>query len=87
MTLTKTSRRHRRGGRDGGGAGGSRRRRPCCAGATMLPPTHPQVQMIERIATEVKEKTGGRIDIQTFPAGQLGSRGHDRIGRHRRARR
>ena len=39
----------------------------------MLPTTHPQVQMVERIAKEVKEKTSGRIDIQGFPAGQLGS--------------
>ncbi len=29
--------------------------------------------MIDRIAAEVKEKTGGRIDIQGFPNGQLGS--------------
>jgi tripartite ATP-independent transporter DctP family solute receptor len=39
----------------------------------MLPTTHPQVQMAERIAKQVKEKTSGRIDIQSFPAGQLGS--------------
>jgi tripartite ATP-independent transporter DctP family solute receptor len=39
----------------------------------MLPVTHPQVQMVDRIAKEVKEKTSGRIDIQSFPAGQLGS--------------
>jgi tripartite ATP-independent transporter DctP family solute receptor len=39
----------------------------------MLPTSHPQVQMVERIAKEVKEKTSGRIDIQSFPAGQLGS--------------
>jgi len=39
----------------------------------MLPPTHPQVQMIDRIAAEVKEKTGGRVEIQSFPNGQLGS--------------
>ncbi|MCZ8311219.1 MAG: DctP family TRAP transporter solute-binding subunit [Rhodospirillales bacterium] len=39
----------------------------------MLAPTHPQVQMIDRIAAEVREKTSGRIDIQTFPNGQLGS--------------
>src|SRR5689334_16277210 len=35
--------------------------------------THPSVQMIERIAAEVKEKSGGRIVIQAFPNGQLGS--------------
>ena len=39
----------------------------------MLPTTHPQVQMVDRIAKEVKEKTSGRVDIQSFPAGQLGS--------------
>lgn len=39
----------------------------------MLPATHPQVQMVDRIAKEVKEKTSGRVDIQSFPAGQLGS--------------
>ena len=39
----------------------------------MLPTTHPQVQMVERIAKEIKEKTSGRVEIQTFPAGQLGS--------------
>lgn len=39
----------------------------------LLAPSHPQVQMAERIAKEVKEKSGGRIDIQTFPNGQLGS--------------
>lgn len=39
----------------------------------MLPTTHPQVQMVERIARQVKEKTSGRVDIQAFPAGQLGS--------------
>lgn len=38
-----------------------------------LAATHPQVQMAERIAREVKEKTSGRIDIQIFPNGQLGS--------------
>jgi TRAP-type transport system periplasmic protein len=39
----------------------------------MLPAVHPQVQMVERIAKDIKEKTSGRIDIQSFPAGQLGS--------------
>jgi len=34
--------------------------------------THPSVQMIDRIAAEAKEKSGGRIVIQSFPAGQLG---------------
>ncbi|MEO7243206.1 MAG: sialic acid TRAP transporter substrate-binding protein SiaP [Variovorax sp.] len=35
--------------------------------------THPQVQMAERVAKDVKEKSGGRIDIQIFPNSQLGS--------------
>ena len=39
----------------------------------MLPTAHPQVQMIDRIAKEVKEKSSGRIDIQSFPNSQLGS--------------
>ncbi len=34
---------------------------------------HPQVLMIERVAAEVKAKSGGRIDIQGFPGGQMGS--------------
>jgi tripartite ATP-independent transporter DctP family solute receptor len=43
-----------------------------------LAATHPQVQMAERIAREVKEKTSGRIDIQVFPNSQLGT-GKDMI--------
>ena len=39
----------------------------------VVPATHPSVQMIERIAAEVKDKTNGRIAIQAFPNGQLGS--------------
>lgn len=38
-----------------------------------LAANHPQVMMAERVAKEVKEKTGGRIDIQVFPNSQLGS--------------
>ena len=34
---------------------------------------HPQVVMVERIAADVKAKTSGRIDIQGFPGGQMGS--------------
>jgi len=34
--------------------------------------THPSVQMIERIAADVKAKSGGRIAVQGFPGGQLG---------------
>ncbi len=40
--------------------------------------SHPQVQMAERVAKEVKEKSGGRIDMQVFPNSQLGS-GKDMI--------
>jgi TRAP-type transport system periplasmic protein len=35
-------------------------------------PAHPSVRATERAAKEVKEKTGGRIEIQSFPASQLG---------------
>jgi TRAP-type transport system periplasmic protein len=38
-----------------------------------LPATHPQLQMTERVAKDVKEKTSGRIDVQVFPNGQLGT--------------
>ena len=43
-----------------------------------LAASHPQVQMAERVAKDVREKTAGRIDIQIFPASQLGS-GKDMI--------
>jgi tripartite ATP-independent transporter DctP family solute receptor len=39
----------------------------------VVPATHPSVQMIDRIAADVKAKSNGRIAIQSFPAGQLGS--------------
>ena len=48
--------------------------------------THPSVQMIDRIAAEAKEKSGGRIVIQSFPgrpARRLAR--HDRRGGQRRA--
>ena len=35
-------------------------------------PTHPSVTATERAGREVKERTAGRIDIQSFPASQLG---------------
>ncbi len=38
----------------------------------VLGPNHPSVQMIDLIAKEVKEKTNGRIEIQSYPGGQLG---------------
>jgi len=39
----------------------------------LLAPNHPAVQMIHRVAAEVKEKSAGRIAIQSFPNGQLGT--------------
>lgn len=41
--------------------------------STVLGASHPEVQMIQRVAKEVKEKTSGRVDIQGFAGGQLGS--------------
>lgn len=41
--------------------------------ASVLAPTHPGAIMMDRVAKEVKEKTGGAVDIQTFAGGQLGS--------------
>ena len=39
----------------------------------VVPATHPSAQMIEKIAADVKAKSGGRIAIQSYPGGQLGS--------------
>ena len=33
---------------------------------------HPSPMSAARAAAAVKEKTGGRVDLQSFPAGQLG---------------
>ncbi len=41
--------------------------------STVLGSTHPEAQMIQRISAAIKDKTGGRIDVQGFPGGQLGS--------------
>ena len=41
--------------------------------ATVLATNHPSVQMMERVAKQVRDETGGSVEIQTFPAGQLGS--------------
>jgi tripartite ATP-independent transporter DctP family solute receptor len=41
--------------------------------ATVLPTNHPSVAMMDRVAKQVREETGGAVEIQTFPAGQLGS--------------
>ena len=38
--------------------------------ATVLPTNHPSVTMMEKVAKQVREDTGGLVDIQTFPAGQ-----------------
>ncbi len=38
----------------------------------VAPPFHGQSKGVEAFAAYVKEKTNGRIDIATFPAGQLG---------------
>jgi tripartite ATP-independent transporter DctP family solute receptor len=39
----------------------------------VLAADHPSVQMISRIAKAVAEKTQGRIEVQVYPASQLGS--------------
>lgn len=41
--------------------------------ATVLSTNHPMAQMMERVAKQVRDDTGGSLEIQTFPAGQLGS--------------
>ncbi len=38
----------------------------------VAPPFHGQAKGIDAFAAYVKEKTGGKIDIATFPSGQLG---------------
>jgi len=52
--------------------------RPARAAATLrwgtvLPTSHPSVVMMDKVAKDVGEKTGGAVVIQTFPSGQLGS--------------
>ena len=39
----------------------------------VLAGNHPSVQMIDRVAAEVAQKTEGRVTINAFPGGQLGS--------------
>jgi len=41
--------------------------------ASVLPTNHPGIAMMERVAKQVREQTGGAVEIQVFPAGQLGS--------------
>jgi len=38
----------------------------------VLSATHPSVQMIDRVAADVAAKTQGRIEIKSFPGGQIG---------------
>lgn len=41
--------------------------------ANVLPLSHPTVIMMNDVAAEVHEKSGGAVEIQTYPSGQLGS--------------
>lgn len=41
--------------------------------ASVLPVSHPSVAMMNKVAKEVGEATGGAVVIETFPSGQLGS--------------
>ena len=41
--------------------------------STVLPATHPETVMMDRVAKQVLEATSGAVEIQVFPAGQLGS--------------
>ena len=41
--------------------------------ASVLPTSHPSVAMMDAVAKQVRDATGGSVEIQTFPAGQLGS--------------
>ena len=41
--------------------------------ASVLPINHPEIAMAERVAKQVREQTSGAVEIQVFPAGQLGS--------------
>lgn len=41
--------------------------------ANVLPLSHPTVLMMNKVAAEIADKSGGAMEIQTFPGGQLGS--------------
>ena len=41
--------------------------------STVLAASHPETLMMQRVAKRVKEETSGAIDVQVFPAAQLGS--------------
>jgi TRAP-type transport system periplasmic protein len=45
---------------------------------TVLPVSHPSVTMMDRVAKDLHDSTGGAVVIETFPSGQLGS-SHDVI--------
>ena len=46
--------------------------------STVVPNSHPEAVMMNAVAADVRAATGGAVDIQVFPAGQLGS-SHDTI--------
>ncbi len=41
--------------------------------STVLPSTHPETTLMERVAADMRGSSGGAIEIQVFPGGQLGS--------------
>ena len=41
--------------------------------AVVLPGSHPEATMTERVAADLKAATSGGVEIQVFPGGQLGS--------------
>ena len=48
----------------------------------VAPPFHGQSKAVDAFAAYIKEKTNGKIDIATFPSGQLGGeRSMAEIGR------
>jgi TRAP-type transport system periplasmic protein len=55
------------------GLGGPARAATVIRWATVMSTSHPFVVMMERVSKQVKEDTGGSLDIQIFPGGQLGS--------------
>ena len=46
--------------------------------STVVPGSHPEAAMMNAVAADVRTATGGAVEIQVFPAGQLGS-SHDTI--------
>jgi len=55
------------------GAGGATAQTKVIRWGDVVGGTHPSVVMIDRVAKAVKEKSQGRVEIQGFPGGQLGS--------------